>query len=496
MSTTTGTSAVRLNTATVTQYLASQSGLASGKRKAVLLRAAPVWDGPPELVWGERHARVATAVSPLGAYELVLNHLAPGAGGPEVLVVLTDREESELGADLLPRVHKQRVNAVDTWDVVRAAFGAQRTDERLFAENWAAEALLDATPPGGWPQLAGGPLPRPGLARAAAARGGTLRPRPGGPAPGRRRGRRRAGCEYAAALVALPRRARPVPGHARSGAGRADPVPRRGGPSGARRTGTAGPGLGRTRVGRGGVRAGCAALWVHADGSPDPENYRARGRAERWFGEEPPANGEALDVLVQALGRASEEFVAALLAARHSGSGENAALAERLFATVLDRAASLTRQFGAERAAATSPVLRAGLEAAFATAGRALADGDAARAAGAVRELERHRLATGQDESVRIERARMAQRLTQWLATEPGPASESVGGAVDRHLTETGWVDLAMEHVAAGGDRSPNWQPPTTGCARRSARGGGRSTGTSHARWRPGPRRTPAPGRC
>ena len=50
MSTATSASAVRLNTATITQYLASQSGRRThgpGKRRAVLLRAAPPWDGPP-----------------------------------------------------------------------------------------------------------------------------------------------------------------------------------------------------------------------------------------------------------------------------------------------------------------------------------------------------------------------------------------------------------------------------------------------------------------
>lgn len=104
-------------------------------------------EGLDELVWGEqRRATVAAAPSPLGVYELLLAHQKPSATGPEVLVVLTDREEAELGPDLLAKVHRQRVNAVDTWDVVREAFGASAFDHRLFEENWAAESLLDATP--------------------------------------------------------------------------------------------------------------------------------------------------------------------------------------------------------------------------------------------------------------------------------------------------------------------------------------------------------------
>lgn len=121
------TSAVRLNAATITQYLASQPGLKPDKRRVVLLRAAPSWDGPDELPWGEqRRATVAAAPSPLGVYELLLAHQKPSATGPDVLVILTDREEAELGPDLLAKVHRQRVNAVDTWDVVREAFGRRR----------------------------------------------------------------------------------------------------------------------------------------------------------------------------------------------------------------------------------------------------------------------------------------------------------------------------------------------------------------------------------
>src|SRR6202035_2788158 len=102
------------------------------------------------------------------------------------------------------------------------------------------------------------------------------------------------------------------------------------------------------------------------------------------------------DALVEAFGRASEEFVAALLLIGRSG-GEDAGRARRLSAVVLDRATSLTRQVGAERAAGTSQVLPAGLEVAFAAVGRALADGDTVRTAGLVRQLDRHQLASGED---------------------------------------------------------------------------------------------------
>lgn len=476
-STPAATSAVRLNNATVKQYLASQSGLQAGKRRVVLLRAEPVWDGPAELSWGEPwRAVVKGAPSPLAVHELVLGHQTRSATGPEVLVLLTDREEAELGPDLLAKVHKQRVNAVNTWDVVREAFGAVDTDSRLNKENWAAESLLDATPPGGWPQLAGGILTRrESLTALALRRLGIGRydpdrdPRVSSPEFAARSG---GGAEAEPGSL--------VAGTVASGDGldvqtllRWSMAP--GGPErllslraaerdGLTRflgeedqTGLAGQALlalvgaehGPDAVAFGLV---CAALWGHADATADAEDYRARGRAERWFGEEPPARGKALDALAAAFGRSCENFVSGLLLTGRTGQDEVAAAARRQSGAALDRATSLVRQFGAERAAMTSPVLVEGLEARFGDVGRALSSGDAGVTARAVSALDEHRQATDPDARTRISRAKMAQRLTQWLATGPVAECETVASGIGRHVAETGWVDLALEHIEAGGD--------------------------------------------
>ncbi|WP_190817004.1 BREX-2 system phosphatase PglZ [Saccharopolyspora pogona] len=456
MSKTVGTSAVRLTTATVMQYLAAQSKLESGKRRVVLLRAEPIWEEASELGWSDRCARIATAVSPLAVYELVLSHLAPEADGPEVLVVLTDREESELGADALARVHKGRVNAVDIWEVVRTVFGAQGMDQRLFAENWAAEALLDAAPPGGWPRLAGGPL-----ARRHALGSLALRRLGAGPYDPDQQHRFPAGLAGGVELDANtllrwslspggPDRFLALRAPERAGLTRFLGEAEQGGQTGKALLALVTAGHGPDAVAFGLV---CAALWVHAKDSADAEDYRARGRAERWFGEDPPGHGEALDALAEALGRASEEFVTSLLVTGRSG-GEDADPARRLSAAVLDRASSLTRQFGAERAANASPVLPAGLDAAFVAVGRALENGDTERIARAVQELDRHQLATDHAYT-RIERARMAQRITQWLAAEPVTKSGTVTDGIDRHLAETSWVDLALEHIEADSEAVP-----------------------------------------
>ncbi|MFI8081468.1 BREX-2 system phosphatase PglZ [Kitasatospora sp. NPDC086009] len=452
MSTPIGTSAVRLNPGTVTQYLASQRGLA-GRRKAVLLRAAPVWDGAAELGWGEQQrAKVAAAPSPLAAYELVLAHLANDAAGPEILVILTDREESELGPDLLARVHRQRVNAVDTWDVVRQAFGAASADNRLLKDNWAAESLLDATPPAGWPQLAGGVLARPGaLASLALRRLGIGRFDPD------RTEQTTSGTGLD--VPALLRWSLTPGGPDRFLALRA---PERAGLASflaeedqAGLTGKALLALVAAEHGPDAVAFGlvCAALWVHADASSaTAEDYRARGRAERWFGEEPPAHGEALDALASAFGRSCEEFVSVLLLIGRSGSDDEATDARKLTGAVLNRAESLVDQFGARAAAEASPVLRAGLEARFAAAGRALDSGKLPDIAQAVLAVSEHRLAPGRTSRARVERARMAQRLAQWLATGPATNIAHVADGINDHANQTGWVDLALEHIQAGGD--------------------------------------------
>ncbi|MER5891789.1 BREX-2 system phosphatase PglZ [Streptomyces sp. NPDC001876] len=477
----TAASAVRLNTATVTQYLASQSeGLGPGKRRVVLLRAEPAWDGPNPLVWGEqRQAVVVGAPSPLAAHELVLAHQRASATGPDVLVVLTDREEAELGPDFLAKVHKQRVNAVDTWDVVREAFGAIGTDGRLEQDNWAAEALLDATPPGGWPQLGGGMLTRATALTSLALRrlgvgrydpdrdpedSASARPEEPGSGPEQSlRGATEAVLDSDTLDVHTLLRWSLTPGGPerllalrkpeRDGLAKFLGMDERTGQAGRALIALVDAGHGPDAVAFGLV---CAVLWGRPEADADAEDYRARGRAERWFGEEPPVHGEALDALAGAYGRCCEEFVSGLLLTGRTSAPDPAAQARRLAGSTLDRASSLVRQFGAERAARTSPVLMEGLEALFEVAGRALTSGGADGIVRAVASLEEHRQSVDPDARTRVDRVVMAQRLTRWLSTGPAPEIAHVEAGVGRHMAETGWVDLALEHIEAGGDPAPS----------------------------------------
>ncbi|MFE4539193.1 BREX-2 system phosphatase PglZ [Streptomyces scopuliridis] len=458
---TTGTVAVRLNLATITQYLSAQNSLADAladrdQRRAVLLRSAPQWDGPAQHMWGDGlSARIAAAPSPLAVHELLLGHLSGTASGPALLVVLTDREQNELDPAILARAHKKRIDTVDSWDVVRDAFGAHQVDQRLRNDKWAAEALLEAAPPrGGWPRLGGGILSRGTALSALALR----RMRLGSYRDEAARQDHTAAADRLdthtllgwSLLPGRPERYLALRGAERAGLeeflGEKD------------RAGLAGRALlalveadhGPEAVAFGLV---CAALWCHAE--PDAAVYTARGRAERWFGERPPAQGEQLDAMATAFGRAAEEYVGTLLVgATRSGvtGSEDAREARRTSDTVLERASALARQFGAETAARASPLLPAGLEARFTAVGVALAAGEPGPLNVAVRSLSRHRRAEGSEVRARIERTRMAQRLVRWLAGGPGGETSHVHGAIERHLKETGWVDRALEHIEAGGD--------------------------------------------
>ncbi|MFC9085740.1 BREX-2 system phosphatase PglZ [Nocardiopsis dassonvillei] len=456
----TAVAAARLTTAALTQYLTSQSSLedaltGAGRRRAVLLRSLPQWTGPAEPAWdGGRRARVAAAPSPLAVHELVIGHLG-ATEGPRVLVVLTDREQSELDPAVLARVHKQRVETVDSWDVVREAFGAQDVDSRLKEDGWAAESLLDALPPGGWPQLAGGVLSR----RHALTELGLRRLRLGrygrdeewdADLPGDRGSLDTHTLLRWSTIPGGPDLLLALRGPEREGLRTFLGETEQAGPAGRVLLALVEAGHGPDAVAFGLV---CSALW--SDGyEADAAAYRARGRAERWLGEQPPAEGEALDVLLAAFGRSCAEYVSTLLKVGR-GDGDTAREALRTTGPALDRASQLVDQFGAGTAAAHSPLLREGLDARFTGVGRVLTDGSPETVASAVRSLDAHELAEEPASRVRVERARMGQRLARWLVTDPAAETETVASGVDRQITDTGWVDRALDHIEAGGDPDP-----------------------------------------
>ncbi|GAA2619247.1 BREX-2 system phosphatase PglZ [Streptomyces tubercidicus] len=433
----------RLTAGTVRQYVAARSRLGDGAVRVLLLRAAPAWDGPAvQRTAGGLQVRVAVAPSVLAVHEQILSHLdAATPPDPKVLVVLTDREDTDLDPGLLARAYGGRIRSVDNWEVVQEAFDARGLDGRLRGETWAAEALLDAAATRGWPSLGKGLLSHDEaltrLARRRLRLGRHDTDALGGPAAHDDGDRIDPVALFRWTLTpGGPDLLRDLRGPERVGLARFLARPEQGGSTGKIVTALVEAEHGADAAAYAVV---CAALWGHAEA--DHDLYRARGRAERWLGDQPPAQGDDLDRLLASFGHSGEAYVRGLVDRSE----------HRLADPVLSRAAQLVAQFGAQSAAAASPLLAAGLDARFTAAGRALADGTETVTA-AVTALAEHALATDDATRARIERVRMAARLGRWLAGRPEADIASVADGTARQVRELGWVDRALEHLEAGGD--------------------------------------------
>ncbi|MDQ1293784.1 MAG: hypothetical protein QG608_1665 [Actinomycetota bacterium] len=102
--------------------------------------------------------RVRPAPSALAAREILAEHQEG-----DWLVVVTDRDDDDLGAGLLAHFVWQRLRSPDPWEAVRGRFAATGIDPALTlqpAGRDLAAALLAATPPGGWPAAPAGVLTR------------------------------------------------------------------------------------------------------------------------------------------------------------------------------------------------------------------------------------------------------------------------------------------------------------------------------------------------
>nr|WP_157528564.1 BREX-2 system phosphatase PglZ [Kibdelosporangium sp. MJ126-NF4]CEL19292.1 bacteriophage (phiC31) resistance gene pglZ [Kibdelosporangium sp. MJ126-NF4]CTQ94909.1 bacteriophage (phiC31) resistance gene pglZ [Kibdelosporangium sp. MJ126-NF4] len=127
--------------------------------RVLVIRTRPVWNGPKEFLAGQRRVRVEPCVSALAVREAMVG-LNPG----EVLVVLTDREDADLGSGILAHCIERRAIPVQLWDAVRARFQV-RADNHIDARlallgDWAAQALVEYAPVAGWPPAPGGVLTR------------------------------------------------------------------------------------------------------------------------------------------------------------------------------------------------------------------------------------------------------------------------------------------------------------------------------------------------
>jgi hypothetical protein len=122
----------------------------------VLAARSPVRRPWPEFIErrGQRF-RIAWCESPLEVREALTEIEEAGDGG---LLVITNLEDNQLGADVVARFPRGRLMVASRWDGLRAAFSARDLDPRLRGQDWLSDLLLDRPPASGYPPVPGGVL--------------------------------------------------------------------------------------------------------------------------------------------------------------------------------------------------------------------------------------------------------------------------------------------------------------------------------------------------
>lgn len=111
--------------------------------------------------------RIRAAESALAARELLGDHR-----DGDWLVIVTDRDDEDLGAGVLAHFVWQRLRSPDPWEAVRTRFAATGIDPALTSRpnnRELATALVAATPVAGWPAAPAGVLTRHHALGAVAA---------------------------------------------------------------------------------------------------------------------------------------------------------------------------------------------------------------------------------------------------------------------------------------------------------------------------------------
>ena len=363
----------------------------------------------------------------------------PPAGPPVVL--LTDVAEDDLGTDLRGRIAGRQLYRIDPWQLVKDRFRARYVDPRLAERyGWAAAALLDAEPAGGYPPVPSGFLDAETAWRHLFQR-----------LAGIPRGERHPEALLAWALDGgAAEKLDALPDETRSGLAAA-----------VRESAGRPAAVIFERAGRFGPRSLSvglvAAVLFGPETKGDETAAKARGRLEALLG---------LDDLDEALARGWTEAAERVLRRRLSEPEDARAGTE----AVLADADALLRNLGAEDLARRSRLLRSSFDQRLALFARELnrfCEGTGDALPGSLREAAeqvfRHALA--EHDPARKTGVEMAMRLAGWLAGRLRPAGEgprSFNEAVRAYRTDGGFADWARTRVWAG-DPSP---PLKDACAR------------------------------
>ncbi len=404
------------------EHIAALVGpLLEGERaEAVGVFAPGPWAGGETVTVGEREHPVVRCASPLAVREALDRYEREDTGTPPVLLVPFEAEA--LGWDVQARLAKRRLLAMAPWDVVRDLFRARRVDPRVVAEVWMAHVLMERTPAGGYPPVAGDVLDadtawshvlgevlgvharRPDVDALLAAS---------------------VGPEFASDYGELSDDAREaVRTH----------IERVAGPLAAVLMAGVETGHGSQLLALG---LACDVLFPE-EGVGSADLDRAAVRLEKYVG------GRTLD---GALGRQWAS------AARRVLDRLDMPEQSRAF----EDASGILEAVRAEEHAGLSAVLPSGYDRRMERLGAALADaldgrGTSREAASALACVEAHRWSELDEESVRIERLRMAVRLVRFLEDGGGIRPRSVAEAVENYVRQGSFVDWARS-LLVGGDR-------------------------------------------
>lgn len=383
-----------------------------GDARVLVMRAQPRWHGGTLTVDGQS-VRVVEGISQLA----ILDAYAAQADD-EYLVVLTDRPRPDLGDTVLSRAYRQQIEDPDEWGSIPALFGGAREVSReLRRLEWAATALLDHEPVGGW-------SPSPDLAVTVGhAIGGLLAHLLEIPS---------SDLDGVIILSALSSESRAswaavdqkLQSHliewAEQEYGTAAGF--------ALRTAAAPSGLIKPLA----LGLAIDVLWPHPGGDLTEEQVAARTRLlERYAG------GRSITPL-QAREIANTSAAAVL---RLSREGDP----EGRLGVVLDQAEALLREnLGWPGGADRSAILRPGFISRLRALGKALDDGSGAEEALAAVLDHREATLAGQDLA-----PRMAVRLSRWLAL-PESEVHSLAADLQRQIDDGAWVDAALGVLWSG----------------------------------------------
>lgn len=102
------------------------------------IHTAGQWTGESERSDSQVTYRIHQCGSPLSFRQA----LGQPVVGTDVHLYLTPLEDGDLGDEILMRLEKQRLFAVDQWQIIRSLFDAKSVDPRLMKQGWVAEELL------------------------------------------------------------------------------------------------------------------------------------------------------------------------------------------------------------------------------------------------------------------------------------------------------------------------------------------------------------------